>query len=135
MSIGLLILVIVAAVVILVLFNLFNKNAPNCVDKEHFKNEWQDVIVMSKDDKTITMSVVQADKLLDEALKCFGYSGSTMAERLVAAKKKLTDRDGVWQAHKMRNNIVHESNYDPTKKSIVTTLKAYSRALKDLGAI
>ena len=39
MSIGLLILVIVAAVVILVLFNLFNKNAPNCVDKEHFKNE------------------------------------------------------------------------------------------------
>lgn len=135
MSIGLLILVIVAAVVILVLFNLYNKNAPKCVDKEHFKNEWQDVVVMSKDEKTITMSVVQADKLLDEALKCYGYAGNTMAERLVSAKKKLTDRDGVWQAHKMRNMIVHEPKYTAPKKIIVPILRAYSRALKDLGAI
>lgn len=135
MNIGLLIIIIVAAVVILVLFNLFNKNPPKCVDKEHFKNEWQDVIMMSKDEKTIAMSVVQADKLLDEALKCLGYSGSTMAERLVAAKKKLSDRDGIWQAHKMRNNIVHESKYKPSKKNVLSTLKSYSRALKDLEAM
>ena len=69
----------------------------------------------------------------DEALKCLGYKGETMAERLVAAKTRLKNKDEVWSAHKIRNRLVHETNYHPTQKIVKRSLNGYYRAFKDLG--
>ena len=133
MNVTALIIIVVIAVVILILVNLGTKETAKGIDKTHFLNEWKDVIQLAKDKKTQTMSVVHADKLLDEALKCIGYKGDTMAERLVSAKSKLKKREEVWVAHKMRNKIVHETTYKPSEKQVKNALLAYNKAFKDLG--
>lgn len=135
MSLSATIAIIVAAVVILVIISLVNKTTPRGIDKQHFKHEWNDVMVLFKEPKTQPMSIVHADKLLDEALKCLGYTGETMAERLVAAKSKLQHKDEVWKAHKLRNKIVHETTHEPSEKQIKTALTGYYRTFKDLGVL
>ena len=133
MSIGMLIGIIVAAVVILVILNLVSRPTPAGVDKAHFINEWNDIIALGKESKSRPLSIVHADKLLDEALKGYGYKGETMAERLVAAKNKLSNKDDIWSAHKLRNKIVHESSFEPSEKQVKVALAAYHRTFKDLG--
>jgi hypothetical protein len=46
MEITSLILIIVAAVVILVLINLTGKTVSKGIDKEHFRNEWNDAVML-----------------------------------------------------------------------------------------
>lgn len=133
MSIGVIITIIVVAVVILVLLNLVARPNVKGVDRAHFINEWNDVIALSKEGKSRPLSVVHADKLLDEALKGLGFKGETMAERLVSAKIHLRHRDDIWFAHKLRNKIVHESAYEPSEKEVAKALKAYHHTFKDLG--
>ena len=133
MSISALIAIIVTAVVILVLLNLVARPTAKGVDKAHFINEWNDIIELSKEAKSRPLSVVHADKLLDEALKRLGHKGETMAERLISAKNALKHRDAVWNAHKLRNKIVHESAFEPSEKEVKTALAAYHKTFKDLG--
>lgn len=133
MSIGTIIAIIVTAIVILVLLNLVAKPSAKGVDKAHFINEWNDIVELSKDLKSRPLSVVHADKLLDQALKGLGYNGETMAERLIAAKAQLRHRDQIWEAHKLRNKIVHETAFEPSEKEVKTALGAYHNTFKDLG--
>ena len=133
MSIGVLIAIIVMAVVILALLNLVAKPTGKGVDKAHYINEWNDIVELSKEQKSRPLSVVHADKLLDEALKGLGFNGDTMGERLVSAKKYLRHRDDIWSAHKLRNKIVHESVFEPSEKDVKTALGAYHKTFKDLG--
>jgi hypothetical protein len=132
MSISAIILVIVFAVVLLVLISLMNKVTPRGIDRPYFKNEWNDILKMMQDPKMGQMSIIQADKLLDEALKCCGYRGTTMGERLVSAKHVLKHRDNVWSAHKLRNKLVHESMAEPSAKDVQRALKGYQQAFNDL---
>lgn len=133
MSIGIIIIVIVFAVVVLVAVNLAAKPNTKGIDKEHFLNEWRDIINLSKETKSRPLSIVHADKLLDEALKCQGYQGESLAERLIAAKKYVKHRDAIWAAHKLRNKIVHESAYEPSPKEVKQALSAYHKTMKDIG--
>ncbi len=128
-------MIIVLSVVILVIISLTNRTPARGIDKTHFKNEWNDVMLLFKDKKTQPMSIIHADKLLDEALKCLGYYGNTMAERLVAAKAKLQHKDEVWKAHKLRNKIVHETLHEPSEKEMKVALQGYYKTFKDLGVL
>lgn len=86
---------------------------------------------------TFTMAVINGDKLLDRALTELGLPGKTMGDRL----KRLTDQgrlekpNAVWSAHKLRNQIAHESDFDITYEQASHALAAFRGALKDLGAI
>jgi len=132
MSITLIITAIIFAIIILVFINLVGRPVPKGVDKQYFQNEWGDIIELAKEQKTKPMSIINADRLLDEALRSIGFSGNTMAERLVSAKQHLRDRNSVWGAHRLRNKIVHESLHEPSDKEIQNALKGYYQAFKDL---
>lgn len=135
MNLTTIIIVIVAGVVILALLSLTAKTTAKGVDKTHFANEWNDILQESKDPKTRPMSVIHADKLFDEAMKCLGCRGDTFAERIVCIKGKLSQRDAVWSSHKLRNKIVHETLFEPSPADVSKALKGYQRAFKDLGVL
>lgn len=132
MSTWLIIFIIVVAVVLLVVINLVSKPA-RCIDKAHYINEWNDIVELSNNLKSRPLSIVHADKLLDDALRALGFSGTTMAERLVAAKAKLKNKDEIWRAHKLRNKIVHETAFEPSESQVKQSLQAYKKTFKDLG--
>lgn len=56
-------------------------------------------------------SLIRFDTLLGKSLKYAGQRGETTGELLKSARKmfKKEDYDGIWFAHKLRNQIVHES--------------------------
>src|SRR5690606_26885571 len=81
------------------------------------------------------LTVLEADKLLDMALKERGFRGNTMGERMKAAKDSWSNAGAVWGAHKLRNQIAHETDtrvsYDDARRALAN----FKRGLKDLGAI
>lgn len=57
-------------------------------------------------------AVLEADKLVDTALKQAGFPGDTFGDRLTNIQPgMLVSLDGVWWAHRVRNRIAHEMDY------------------------
>ena len=81
------------------------------------------------------LAVMNADKLLDRALKDSRYKGKTMGERLVAAQREIKYNDDVWYGHKLRNKLVHENDIKLKERDVKDALLGIKAALKDLGAL
>jgi hypothetical protein len=129
-----LIATIAGAIILFALFGLVTRNGQE-IDKTPFREAWQKIVERSKDDAGFEIAIINADKLLDVALRKKRYAGQTMGERLISAKQDLTKRQQVWNAHKLRNRIVHEENVRLDKKRVHEALAGFESALKDLGAL
>ncbi len=57
-----------------------------------------------------SQQIIEYDKILDKILQELWYSGS-LAQKLQQYQKKNVLPQSVWNAHRERNNIVHELNY------------------------
>jgi hypothetical protein len=132
------ILAVTAAVVILLVVGLASflaRRKPKHLKTEYFEKRWGALQKLCADKSTWPLAIIDADKLLDDALKRSKYKGKTMGERLVSAQRDISDNDSVWFAHKLRNRLVHEQTA-PMKDSIVKdALKGIRAALRDLGAL
>ena len=75
------------------------------------------------------------DSLLNSVLQKMGFSGETIGERLKQLKSDiLPNIDQVWEAHKIRNNVVHDPDYKLTLDQAKQTVAIYEKALRDLEA-
>ncbi len=89
-----------------------------------------------KDNKlSYSVTVTEADKLLDKALIEAGIMGKTMGDRLKKCNGRFEDLNAVWRAHKLRNMIAHEPDFEVSYIQAKNALEIYKKALKDLGAI
>ena len=112
----------------------FLRFRPRPLKTVYFQKKWQEAQALCKDKTTWPLAVINADKLLDEALKKRRYRGKTVGERMVSAQRAMTDNDGAWFGHKLRNRLVHEEVKlkEPDVKKALLGLR---QALKDLGAL
>jgi hypothetical protein len=101
----------------------------------YYEVRWRALQKLCSDKSTWPLAVIDADKLLDDALRRLKYKGKTMGERLVAAQRDMTDNDSVWYAHKLRNKLVHEDIANLKEVSVKDALKGIRQALRDLGAL
>lgn len=107
------------------------------IDKEGLERKWSIIAKKSESLKTgdWKLAVIEADKFLDDLLKRLGYGGESMGDRLKKLDAgKIAGLDQIWRAHKIRNDIVHNSEYEPSKGEIDFALETYERALQDLSA-
>lgn len=113
------------------------KNSPRTLDVDKYRSRWLNIETMLKrdDDHSHTICVLEADKLLDQALREKGLSGKTMAERMKQCQGKWTNGNGVWAAHKLRNRLAHETDVRIDYERARQALVAYKQGLKDVGAI
>lgn len=106
------------------------------IDREFVARKWADIEVMlAGRGGSLRDAVSEADKLVDYALKGSGVHGETMGERLRNSRGRFSNLDDIWSAHKLRNALAHEADFDlvPTQaKEAVAHLK---QGLKDLGAL
>lgn len=107
------------------------------LNKEKYRTKWLTIerSLSRNKPETYQLSVLNADKLLDQAMKEAGYKGTTMGERLKAASPNLTNKNAVWSAHKLRNQIAHESDVNVSFDAARRALASFKQALKDVGAI
>jgi len=82
------------------------------------------------------LAVIEADSLLDDILKRMGFGGETLGERLEKLTVvSLANIEEVKEAHKTRNNIVHDPNYKLTLNEAKNLISIYEKALLDLQAL
>ena len=129
----------VAAIILLLVIvfgvNFLLRRKPKQLDQPYFQDRWQTLQKLCKDKSTWPLAIIDADKLLDDALKRLKYRGKTMGERLVSAQHEIKNNDEVWYAHKLRNRLVHENDTKLTEKNVKEALVGIRGALKDLGAL
>ncbi|MDB5166728.1 MAG: uncharacterized protein JWM37_800 [Candidatus Saccharibacteria bacterium] len=129
-------LLILLGVVVLLLVTLAGWLArPKRLNRAYFSTRWQEAQKLCGSKDTWPLAVINADKLVDDALKRRHFKGKTMGERLVAAQKTLTDNDSIWHGHKLRNKLVHEDFTSLREQDVKQALVGFRQALKDLGAL
>lgn len=79
-------------------------------------------------------ALIQADMLIDGILKEAGVAGQTMGERLKnsATHMSKTVYNQLWQAHKKRNELVHESGSFVAEWERDQYLAAFRKAVSEL---
>ncbi len=106
-------------------------------NQDKYRSEWLSIEqkLVKGNEATYHLAILYADKLLDKALKEAGYKGQTMGDRMRSAKDTWSNANHVWTAHKLRNQVAHETDikisYETTQRAMI----AYKQALKDVGAI
>jgi hypothetical protein len=132
-------LFVIAAVlaVMILLAIVLTRRRNSGLNVEKYRSDWLKInnLLDNSNPMTYQMAILNADKLLDRALKDLGVSGETMGDRLKASNSRFSDINQVWTVHKLRNRIAHETD---VKINIVVAKKAmyaYKRFLKELGAI
>lgn len=77
-------------------------------------------------------AVMEADKLVDFALKSLNFAGETFADRLRSAEGRINQDvyQSLWHGHKVRNQIAHETELqisDAELKRAAEQLLKYAR--------
>jgi len=79
------------------------------------------------------LAVMEADAMLNERLGRTGYLGESLGQKLEkVSKETISYLDQVWEAHKVRNDVVHDPDYRLTLEEANSVLDIYGRALRDL---
>ena len=108
------------------------------LSRELAKKEWAKIEThfYRGDENDLKIAIIEADKLLEEALREAGIRGATLGDRLKNIKpNKLPDLDQVWQAHRLRNDIVHQPTFKLKRDLAERALNIYESTLKQLGLL
>jgi len=136
-----LILVMFAAIlfvgILLMVIITLTRKTPAGINRDEFRTKWMQIerMLSTTEEGMNQLAILNADKLLDAALKARGVRGETMGERLKSASPQLHNRNAVWTAHKLRNRVAHEPDVKLSPNVTRQALKAFKSALRDLGAI
>lgn len=122
-------------IVLAVIGRLSRKIPARHLNKKRFQQKWINLLELVKTPEGMVLAVIDADKLIDEALRRRHFKGTGMGERLVSAQHVLSNNDGVWFAHKLRNRLVHETDVKIGQKDTKTALENFKQGLIDLGAL
>jgi len=102
------------------------------------QSKWEEVERHFNSDREAEwkFAIIEADKLVDSLLRSAGYLGDTMGERLMNIEKgQLLSLEGLWEAHKIRNKLAHDSNYFLRYAEARRTIELYKKALEELGIV
>ncbi len=136
--------VVFAAVVALILAllvkkirNFFASRSFQPSDRQAMRRRWTEIerAVETQGEMSRKMAVLEADKLLDSALKALAMPGDTLGDRLKFAQYKYPALRDVWWAHRVRNQLAHEASYHLDAGVAKRALKTFKEALERLGAI
>jgi hypothetical protein len=107
------------------------------LDVNKYRSQWLKIErqLLRDQESSYHLAILNADKLLDQALRQRGFKGQTMGERMKSAKDTWTNTNTIWTAHKIRNEIAHEADVTVRYEDARRALAAYKQGLKDVGAI
>ncbi|MBI2023060.1 hypothetical protein HYT01_00660 [Candidatus Giovannonibacteria bacterium] len=105
---------------------------------EKSKAEWEAILQkgVSDDENERKFAIISADSLLDKIFKMAGYAGENLGERLKQIERgDIINLDGLWEAHKVRNLIAHETSFRLSKEEALRVLTLYGKVLRELEYI
>ena len=128
--------ILVVGILLIVVISI-TKKGPSPLDIEKYRSKWLSIEQQLKrdDPHSYQMAVLNADKLLDQALRERAVKGETMGERMKTLRDTWSNANAVWTAHKLRNQIAHEPDVQVSYEDARRSLAGFKQGLKDIGAI
>lgn len=81
------------------------------------------------------LAIIEADSILNGILMKMGFGGEALGERLDRlTAATLSNLQQIREAHKIRNNIVHDPDYRTSLDEAKRVVGIYEEALRDLQA-
>ncbi len=113
-------------IVAYVVYRRYRRKIPQKIIDE-VRDSWKNII-RQKDHRH---AVMDADNLLDHTLSKMGLKGN-LGAKLKKSPHLFKDVNGLWSAHKVRNNIAHKINYRVDERAYKKAMLAFKQAFKDL---
>ncbi len=123
-------ILIVGAILLAVRKLKLRRNQP-----QRFREKWLNIQRLCASKETWILAVINADKLLDNALKEKHIKGRSMGERLVSAQRRFKDNDSVWYAHNLAKKLLNDSDLSIREAEAKKSLLGVRQALGDLGIL
>lgn len=120
-------LTVLAAAVLFTVWKLSSKRKLSGAAKARIEKAWAHVETLDSP----ALRVLEADKVLDRALTELGYKG-TLGQKLKIAGKRFSDLNGVWSAHRLRNELAHESGMTVDRAKADRAVRAFRKAIGEL---
>lgn len=109
----------------------FLKNMPATDNKN---THWLNVerLISSENESDWKQAVMEADKILEELLINLGYQGVSLGDRLLAVEKgDMLTLDEAWEAHKYRNKIAHEKDFQVSEREALRIINLYKKVFQE----
>lgn len=114
------------------------KEKSPAVSKELIQSKWREIGLMMQDGgpTNYRQAIMEADKLVDMVLRS-KVPGDTMGEKLKNARGLFhrTTYDRLWTAHKIRNKLAHEAEFEGLSSDARMAVRNFEKALKELHVI
>lgn len=121
------ILVVLAVMTMLIVWEAQRRRRVGRAARKKIDAAWSHVLTIADP----TLCVLEADKVLDLALREAGYTG-TLGDKMKQAGPRFSEETAVWNAHKLRNKLAHEHGSVATEKEAATALRAFEKAIRDV---
>lgn len=108
------------------------------ISKKRVVRAWRRVKthVHQGSENSLKLAIIEADNILGEALRLVGYPGETLGDRLKnITSAQISNLDEIWQAHKLRNRLVHETDFHLDRNLAERALAIYEEAFRELGIL
>lgn len=104
--------------------------------KAYFKDRWQKMLKKCEESPTsdsMRLAIIEADALVDRILKDMGFPGEHLADRLANFRSEdMKTLNRLWDAHRVRNDIVHRPGAGITVAEGKSALRKYEAFLEEL---
>ncbi len=135
MSVEMMGAIAVVSFVGLVAMVIIYRRIPKKLNKDYFAAHWRELKTYLRSKKTWPEAIIEADRLLDKALKKRKFRGKSMGERLVSAQRIFTDNDSLWFAHNLCKKVLVDDNVRLKEADVKDALLGFGQALRDIGAL
>jgi hypothetical protein len=113
-------------------------NNQSGLNASEVRAKWGEVQAMMKagGPANYKQSIMEADKLVDVVLKSRAR-GETMGERLKNARNLFSREtyDALWTAHKIRNRLAHEADFEGLSSEARLAVRNFEKALHELRVL
>lgn len=113
--------------------NLTGTHRPTGSRSKYIKR-WETILSRLESDNPsqFKVSILEADVFAEEILEALGYKGENMKERLEGVRDAdMETKNELVTAHAVRNKIIHETHFEPSREEAEITLRHYSNFFKE----
>ncbi len=101
---------------------------------EVLRERWDTVMRRAtRSPDSLKLAVVEADKMVDDALRRLNIEGDTMADRLKQLHPdEITTLDRIWRSHRLRNMIVHTPGFEMAQSDGEKAIEDFEAFLREI---
>ncbi len=107
--------------------------------EKKLQDKWERVLALSYSDHVSDwrLAVMEADIMLEEALRAKGFVGDSVGDMLKLVKSgDMVNIEAAWDAHKVRNRIAHSGgDFELNERETRRVITLFETVLKELRAI